>query len=74
MAVYLFTNMKDRPVSVMCGAKVAVTKEYSIRRHYEAKKGKVQGPRRKSEASEGGGDEKKSGLPADNVHESEIEK
>ena len=36
-ADYLFTNMKDRPVCLVCGANVTVTKEYNIRRHYETK-------------------------------------
>ena len=36
-ADYLFTNIKDRPVYLVYGANVAVTKEYNIRRHYEAK-------------------------------------
>ena len=36
-AEYLFTNMKDRPVCLLCGDNVAVTKEYNIRRHYETK-------------------------------------
>lgn len=36
-ADYLFTNMKDRPVCLVCGASVAVTKEYNIRRHYDTK-------------------------------------
>ena len=36
-ADYLFTNMKDRPVCLVCGANVAVTKECHIRRHYETK-------------------------------------
>ena len=34
---YLFTNVKERPVSLVCGASVAVRKEYNIRRHYEMK-------------------------------------
>lgn len=33
----MFTIVKDRPVCLMCGAKVAVTKEYNIRRHCETK-------------------------------------
>ena len=36
-ADYLFVNVKDRPVCLVCGADVAVTKEYNIRRHYETK-------------------------------------
>lgn len=36
-AKYLFTNVKDRPVCLECGANVAVTKEYSIDRHYKMK-------------------------------------
>jgi len=32
---YLFTTVKDRPVCLVCGANVSVTKEYNIRRHYE---------------------------------------
>ena len=34
---YLFTYVKDRPVCLVCGANVSVTKEYNIRRHYETK-------------------------------------
>ena len=34
---YLFTYVKDRPVCLVCGANVLVTKEYNIRRHYETK-------------------------------------
>uniref|UniRef100_A0A3P9DNK1 SPIN-DOC-like zinc-finger domain-containing protein n=1 Tax=Maylandia zebra TaxID=106582 RepID=A0A3P9DNK1_9CICH len=34
---YLFTYVKDRPVCLVCGAHVALTKEYNIRRHYETK-------------------------------------
>ena len=29
--------MKDRPVCLLCGDNVAVTKEYNIRRHNETK-------------------------------------
>ena len=36
-ADYLFVNVKDRPVCLVCGANMAVRKEYNIRRHYEAK-------------------------------------
>ena len=36
-AEYLFTYVKDRPVCLVCGANVAITKEYNIRRHYEMK-------------------------------------
>ena len=36
-ADYLFTNIKDRPVCLVCGANAAVTKEYNIRRHCETK-------------------------------------
>ena len=34
---YLFTNIKDRPACLVCGANVTITKEYNIRRHYETK-------------------------------------
>jgi len=34
---YLFTYVKDRPVCLVCGANVAITKEYNIRRHCETK-------------------------------------
>ncbi|XP_061765856.1 general transcription factor II-I repeat domain-containing protein 2-like [Nerophis ophidion] len=34
---YLFICVKDRPVCLVCGANVSVTKEYNIRRHYETK-------------------------------------
>ncbi|XP_026025096.1 general transcription factor II-I repeat domain-containing protein 2-like [Astatotilapia calliptera] len=34
---YLFTYVKERPVCLACGAHVALTKEYNIRRHYETK-------------------------------------
>lgn len=30
---YLFTYVKDRPVCLICGVNVAITKEYNIRRH-----------------------------------------
>ena len=36
-ADYLLVNVKDRPVCLVCGANVAVRKEYNIRRHYETK-------------------------------------
>ena len=36
-ADYLFTNMKGRAVCLVCGANVAVTKEYNTRRHNETK-------------------------------------
>ena len=36
-ADYLFTNTKDRAVCLACGANVAVTNDYNIRRHYETK-------------------------------------
>lgn len=36
-AEYLFTYVKDRPVCLVSGATVAITKEYNIRRHYEMK-------------------------------------
>ncbi|XP_067943372.1 general transcription factor II-I repeat domain-containing protein 2-like [Watersipora subatra] len=36
-ANYLFTTIKDKPVCLVCGASVAVIKEYNIRRHYETK-------------------------------------
>lgn len=36
-ANYLFTTIKDKPVCLVCGAAVAVIKEYNIRRHYETK-------------------------------------
>lgn len=34
---YLFIYVKDRPVCLVCGVNVAITKEYNIRRHYETK-------------------------------------
>ena len=34
---YLFTHVKDIPTCLVCGANVAITKEYNIRRHYETK-------------------------------------
>ena len=37
MADYLFVNVKDRPVCLVCGANVTVIKQYNIRRHYETK-------------------------------------
>ena len=36
-AEYLFTYVKDRTICLVCGANVAITKEYNIRRHYETK-------------------------------------
>lgn len=36
-AEYLFTYVKDTLVCHVCGATVAITKEYNIRRHYEMK-------------------------------------
>lgn len=36
-AEYLFIYVKDRPVCLVCGVNVAVTKEYNIRQHYETK-------------------------------------
>ena len=36
-ADFLFVNVKDRLVCLVCGANVTVTKEYNIRRHYETK-------------------------------------
>ena len=71
---YLFTNIKDRPVCLVCGANVTITKEYNIRRHCETKHYEYKGPGRKAEAAKGAGDEKKSGFPANYVHESKIKK
>ena len=34
-ADYLFTNIKDRPVCLVCKANVAVMKEYNVKRHNE---------------------------------------
>nr|XP_046210501.1 general transcription factor II-I repeat domain-containing protein 2-like [Oncorhynchus gorbuscha] len=36
-AEYLFTYVKDKPVCLVCGVNVAVSKVYNIRRHYETK-------------------------------------
>ena len=36
-ADYLFVNVKDRPVCLVCGVNVVVMKEYNIRRLYETK-------------------------------------
>lgn len=33
----MFAYIKDRPVCLVCGANVAVTKEYNIRQHYKTK-------------------------------------
>ena len=33
----LFTNIKDRPVCLVCGANAAAMKEFNIRKHYETK-------------------------------------
>ena len=36
-AEYMFTDVKGKPVCLVCGADVAVMKEYILRRHYETK-------------------------------------
>ena len=34
----MFTDMKGgKPICLVCGADVAVTKEYNLRRHYETR-------------------------------------
>ena len=33
----MFTDMKGRPICLVCRAEVAVTKEYNLRRHYETR-------------------------------------
>ena len=33
----MFTDVKGKPVCLVCGANVAVMKEYNLRRHYETK-------------------------------------
>ena len=34
-AEYMFTEVKGKPVCLLCGESVAVIKEYNLRRHYE---------------------------------------
>jgi len=34
----MFTEVKGKPVCLMCGQSVAVMKEYNLRRHYETSK------------------------------------
>ncbi|KAM3855168.1 general transcription factor II-I repeat domain-containing protein 2-like isoform 2-T3 [Vipera latastei] len=36
-AEYLFVNVENKAMCLVCGANVAVLKEYNMRRHYEAK-------------------------------------
>ena len=36
-AEYMFTDVKGKPICFVCGADVAVIKEYNLRRHYETK-------------------------------------
>ncbi|XP_062373410.1 general transcription factor II-I repeat domain-containing protein 2-like [Sardina pilchardus] len=36
-AEYMFTDIKGKPVCLVCGADVAVIKEYNLRRHYETR-------------------------------------
>ena len=36
-ADYMFTDVTGKPVCLVCGADVAVMKEYNLRRHYETK-------------------------------------
>lgn len=36
-AEYLFTDISSKPVCLVCGADVAVIKEYKIRWHFETK-------------------------------------
>ncbi|XP_059846832.1 general transcription factor II-I repeat domain-containing protein 2-like [Hypanus sabinus] len=36
-AEYMFTDIKGKPVCLVCGDGVAVIKEYNVRRHYETK-------------------------------------
>ena len=33
----MFTDVKDKSFCLVCGADVAVMKEYNLRRHYETK-------------------------------------
>ncbi|KAM6972592.1 general transcription factor II-I repeat domain-containing protein 2-like [Aplochiton taeniatus] len=37
-AEYMFTEVKGKPVCLLCGESVAVMKEYNLRRHYETSK------------------------------------
>lgn len=32
---YMFTNMKGKPICLVCSTEVAVLKEYNLRWHYE---------------------------------------
>lgn len=34
-AEYMFTEVKGKPVCLVCGDSVSVMKEYNLRRHYE---------------------------------------
>ncbi|XP_027132797.1 general transcription factor II-I repeat domain-containing protein 2-like [Larimichthys crocea] len=34
---YMFIVVKDKPICLVCGANVSVSKEYNIRRHYETR-------------------------------------
>ncbi|XP_051778830.1 general transcription factor II-I repeat domain-containing protein 2-like [Erpetoichthys calabaricus] len=36
-AEYMFTDVAGKPVCLICGANVAVIKEFNLRRHYETK-------------------------------------
>lgn len=33
----MFIVVKDKPICLVCGANVSVSKEYNIRRHYETR-------------------------------------
>ncbi|XP_035500193.1 general transcription factor II-I repeat domain-containing protein 2-like [Scophthalmus maximus] len=41
-AEYMFTDIAGKPVCLVCGANVAVIKEFNIRRHYETKHQELQ--------------------------------
>ena len=64
-AEYMFTDMKGKPICLVCGADVAVTKEYKLRRHYETRHLEVQGY---EHSTEGSGVQMKFGVTADYVY------
>ena len=37
-AEYMFTEVKGKPMHLLCGESVAVMKEYNLRRHHETSK------------------------------------
>lgn len=67
----MFTDIAGKPVCLICGANVAVIKEFNLRRHYETKHRELQNlnAEQKIQKEEG---LKKTEISADVFHQSKI--